>query len=130
MKNLFKNELRVYKVVSDERVVYETEQCYLLKVVDFSGKLERYVEKWGYESMDEFLQVLFDALTDSKLSGTLTKVIDSKKFNVDASIFRKYPWTSVGIVRITSVRVREVVKDKLTYLVGKVTGMDFSEDFD
>ena len=126
MKNLFKNELHVYKIVSDGRDVYETEQCYLLKVVDLSGKLEQYVADWGFKSMDEFLQVLFDALSDLKLSKIIDKIVDLKQYNVDVSVLRKYPWTAVGIVRFTKVPVHEKVKDKLICLVEKVRGMDYS----
>lgn len=112
--NLFKSEPRVYKIQSSEREVYETERYYLLKVVDFSGMLEKELPKMGWnDGIEEFLNELFEAQQNRKISKVIMKLFNTDRFCVETSITDEHRGTSIVVVRVTKRRIREKVAEKV-----------------
>lgn len=119
--NLSKNEPRVYKIQSSEREVYETERCYLLKVVDCSGNLEKELPKIGWnEGVEELLNKLFEAQQNRKISKTVMKLFDAERFSVEISISEEARGTSIAIVRITKRRFREKVAKRIFLILREI----------
>ena len=117
--NLLKDKPCVYRKQSSEREVYETEQYYLLKVVDWSGNLEQELPKIGWnDGIEELLNVLFEAQQNRKVLKKVNELFDGDRFIVETRFDEERRGTSIAIVEITKRKFREKVAEKM-YLILK-----------
>lgn len=125
--NLLKDKPNVYKKQSSEREVYETEQYYLLKVVDCSGNLEQELPKIGWnDGIEELLNVLFEAQQNRKVLKKVNELFDDDRFIVETRFSEEQRGTSVTIVKITKRKFREKVAEKVFFILKTI--FDRGED--
>lgn len=112
MTNLLKNKPRIYRRELSEREVYETERYYLLKVVDISGCLEKELTQCGWEDgVEEFVEKLFLAQKNSKLSSVMFDLLDTNRVNIEYTIKEISKGTSIATIIVSKKRIGERLKE-------------------
>lgn len=112
MTNLLKNKSRTYRKELSEREIYETERYYLLKVVDISGCLEKELARSGWEEgVEAFIEKLFLAQKNSRLSSAMVELLDTNRVNIDYTTREMSKGTSIATIIISKKRMRERVKE-------------------
>lgn len=126
--NLLKNEPKFYEVRSSKKEVYETECCFLLKVIDCSRALEK-ISKISscYNSVDEILKDFFEEFKEARVNCSFNKyvyeTINTQKYNVVVSIIGRSD-TRIAEVKISRRRVKEKICSTLKNILYRLLDIE------
>lgn len=107
--NLLPSNPQVYEAVSTEQEIYETENCFQLKVEDNANVIQQIAEETGKEE-GEIVDLLFTKLKEYRLREILDKKIDDNDYNVSVKIIERWGARSAH-VKISKRSVREKIRE-------------------
>lgn len=107
--NLLQSQPSIYEAVSTPREIYETQNCFQLKVEDSANVIPLLAEEHNKEE-GEIVDILFEKMKNYHLYNILEKNVDSAKYDVEVRITNR-PNSRSAHVKISRRSVREKIRE-------------------
>ena len=110
----------IYEVVSTPREIYETENCFQLKVEDSANVIQLLAEEHNKEE-GELVHILFEKMKNYRLYDILEDKLDSTKYDVNVRITSRSN-SRTAHVKISKRSVRKKIREGIKSFISEHVG--------